>query len=289
MNLKKIAVVGGDRRQLELAAAYANDGVYMNTYKVQDIKTSNFIFSLPTLNDTLSDVDICIGPTPFTKDGINVFSEAKPNITIEEFIGSYPKTVPFFAGSITNDVNHRMEKMGIRAYDLMEREEFSILNAIPTAEGTIDIALREMPITISESLCLVLGYGRIGKTVSTLLKNMGANVWVSARKPSDFAWIRSRGMNVLPMSQLQGFMRYPDLIVNTVPAMILDKDQIKYLNRNTLIIDIASGKGGIDLNACKTHGIKAIHASGIPGKIAPRSAALYIMQTINNILQELNF
>ncbi len=289
MSLKKIAVVGGDRRLTELTAAYVGEGIYVNTYNVPDVKTSDFIFSFPVLKDALQDVDICIGPIPFSKDGISVFSEAGPPISIDEFLNSYPKTMPLFIGGMTTEVNHRIEELGIRAFDLMEREEFAILNATATAEGIAGIALEEMPITINESLCLVLGYGRIGKTVSSLLKNMEANVWIAARKPSDFAWVRSRGMNTLPLAQLQSFLTYPDLIVNTVPSMIMDKDLIKYLHRDTLIIDVASGKGGVDFDACGQYGIKAIHALGIPGKTAPRSAALYIMQTIKNILQELNF
>lgn len=289
MSLKKIAVVGGDERSSELAALYANDGIYVNTYNVADVKTSDFIFSFSSLSEALQDVDICVGPIPFTKDGSVVFSKARPSVSIEEFLSSYPKAVPLFIGSMTETISQKIDDLGIRAFDLMNREEFAVLNAVATAEGIVDIALREMPITINESLCLVLGYGRIGKTVSSLLKRMGANVWVEARKPSDYAWIRSKGMNVLPLSQLQTFLTYPDLIINTVPAMIMGEDQIKYLPKDTLIIDVASGPGGIDFDSCETYGIRAIHALGLPGKIAPRSAATYIIQTIKNILNELNF
>ncbi|MDI6600929.1 MAG: dipicolinate synthase subunit DpsA [Thermoanaerobacteraceae bacterium] len=289
MSLKKIAIIGGDRRLSELAILYANDGIYVNTYNVSNVKANDFIFSFPTLNEALQDVDICIGPIPFSKDGINVLSEAGPPLAIDEFLSAYPTAVPLFAGSIDTEVNHKIDELGIRAFDLMDREEFAILNAIATAEGVVDIALREMPITINESLCLVLGYGRIGKTISSLLKNMGANVWVEARKPSDYAWIRSKGMNALPLSQLQNFLTYPDLIINTVPAMIMSENQIRYLHKDTLIIDVASGPGGVDFAACEQYGIKAIHALGLPGKIAPRSAALYIRYTIKNILYELNF
>ncbi|WP_162523540.1 dipicolinate synthase subunit DpsA [Calorimonas adulescens] len=289
MSLKRIAVVGGDKRLSELAALYASDGTYVSTYGVHVSKESDFIFSFPSITDALQDVNICIGPIPFSKDGKNIFIESGKPLLIDEFLNAIPKNIPLFAGSISADVHNKIDEYGIRIFDLMDREEFAVLNAIATAEGTVEIALREMPITINESLCLVLGYGRIGRIVSSLLKSMGANVWVEARKPSDYAWIRARGMNTLPLSQLQNFMTYPDLIINTVPAKILDGNLIRYIHKDTLIIDIASAPGGVDFAACKQYGIKAIHALGLPGKIAPRSAATYIKDTIKNILYELNF
>ena len=38
-----------------------------------------------------------------------------------------------------------------------------IPNAVPTAEGAIEIAIAETPFTIHGSKSLVLGYGKIGK------------------------------------------------------------------------------------------------------------------------------
>ena len=48
-------------------------------------------------------------------------------------------------------------------YDLLKDDELTILNAIPTVEGAIKIAIDEREETIHESNVLVCGYGRIGK------------------------------------------------------------------------------------------------------------------------------
>ena len=65
----------------------------------------------------------------------------------------------------------------------------TVLNAIPTAEGAIQIAMEEMPVTIHGSKAFVLGFGRVGETLAKMLNGIGAKTYVAARKHSDFAWI----------------------------------------------------------------------------------------------------
>lgn len=52
----------------------------------------------------------------------------------------------------------------------------AVLNAIPTAEGAIQIAMEEMPVTIHGSKALVLGFGRVGKTLAKMLDGIGAKL-----------------------------------------------------------------------------------------------------------------
>ena len=77
--------------------------------------------------------------------------------------------------------------------DYSKREEFAVRNAVPTAEGALEIAMGEYDGMIAGSRCLVTGFGRIGKVLSGMLKGMGARVTVSARKPEDLAWIEIYG------------------------------------------------------------------------------------------------
>jgi len=77
-----------------------------------------------------------------------------------------------------------------------------------------------------------------------------------------------------------------DIVFNTVPAMVLDRDLLFKLNKEALIIDLASKPGGVDFLAAEELGIKTIHALGLPGKTAPVSAARIIKDTIYNILEE---
>lgn len=52
-----------------------------------------------------------------------------------------------------------------RSTDYLQREELAIANSVPTAEGAIQLAMEELPITISGARCLITGYGRVGQAL----------------------------------------------------------------------------------------------------------------------------
>ena len=79
-----------------------------------------------------------------------------------------PKTT-VFGGKISDYFKQAAKDCGFNIYDYFTREELSIANAIPTAEGAIEIALSETPFTLHKSRCLVIGYGRIGKILADRL------------------------------------------------------------------------------------------------------------------------
>ena len=151
-------------------------------------------------------------------------------------------------------------------------------NAVPTAEGAIQIAMEELPITIHGARALVIGYGRLGRALSQRLAGLGAKVSVAARKFADLAWAER---------QLEGWLCCYDLVVNTVPARILSEEDLEDLRPGCLVIDLASKPGGVDLEAAARLGVKVIWALSLPGKVAPVTAGKSIKITIYNILHEL--
>ena len=97
---------------------------------------------------------------------------------------------------------------GARLYDYAARDDFAVLNAVPTAEGAIACAMSAYEGTIAGSSCLVTGYGRIGKVLARLLKAVGSRVTVSARRGSDKAYIRALGyrfVNTEELREVRGF------------------------------------------------------------------------------------
>ena len=58
------------------------------------------------------------------------------------------------------------------------------------------------------------------------------------------------------------------------------------MDKRTVMIDLASAPGGIDIHAAKEHGLKVIWALSLPGKHSPYTAGKIIAQTIIQILKE---
>ena len=160
-------------------------------------------------------------------------------------------------------------------------------NAVPTAEGAIQIAMEELPITIRGARALVIGYGRLGRALAPRLAALGAKISVAARKYADLAWAESWGFGVEQTGKLEGWLCGYDLIVNTVPARVLDEARLAELKPGCLVIDLASKPGGVDMEAAAQLGIKAVWALSLPGKVAPVTAAGSLRSTIYHILTEL--
>lgn len=156
---------------------------------------------------------------------------------------------------------------------------------MPTAEGAIECAMREYEGTISGSKCLVAGFGRIGKILAHKLKLLGANVTVSARKPSDLAYVKALGYNALNTENLRTVKHF-DIAFNTIPKLIFDRELLMNTDTNTLIIDLASLPGGVDFDTAEKLGIYAVRALSLPGKCAPKTAGEIIKTTVFDIIKE---
>ena len=115
---------------------------------------------------------------------------------------------------------------------------------------------------------------------------MGAEVTVTARKYSDLAWAEIYGCHGIHTSSLKDCIRNFSLIINTVPAVILNEDILKEASAESLIIDLASKPGGVDFDTARRLGLKVVWALSLPGKVAPVSSGEIIASTILNILKE---
>ena len=254
-------VLGTDKRTIYIKEMIKDEGKL-----VEDIKLASFV----------------VLPTPFSKDGISITGT---DISYIDCINMCKgKTV--FAGAIPNNVKEEMGKNNIKYYDLMEYDDVAILNAIPTAEGAIKIAIEKTETTLSGNNCLVLGFGRIGKVLCKKLDGVGATVYCEARKASDLAQIRAMGYNDIDLKYLDKYLSSFDYIFNTIPIMILDKNRLEKVKKDVCIIDLASSPGGLDFEAAKALGIQASLELALPTKIAPMSAAKYLKQKIDEIVQD---
>ncbi len=288
MNGKKITIIGGDLRNIKLANQIIEDGNEVNIFGFSKAGFELGMKECQDLAEAIDDSDVVIGPIPCSNDNETInapFHQEK--IFIHDVFKKMTKNQLFLAGRVSEKIINMSHIYNVYIMDLLEREEMAILNAIPTAEGTIQIAMEEMPITIHDSKSLVLGYGRVGKLVAKLLHVLGSEVYVEARKYSDLAWIRSNNYIPIHINDISTVLPQMDLIVNTIPNIVLNQQMLSLVRKDTLLIDLASKPGGIDFEKAKDMGLKAIWALSLPGKVAPVTAAKYIKETVYNIMDEL--
>ncbi len=281
------ALVGGDMRQAQLAALLANDGHTVRAYALDKCPLAENISRGDNLSELSRHCDCVVLPIPALTDGDRLNAPlSADSYLIDDLFALFHTGQTVIAGKVNNALFEKAGRSGIRLYDYLEREEFTVMNAVPTAEGAIELAMHELSKTLHGSKCLVIGFGHIGKLLSSYLKGLGADVTASARRFGDLAWISAYGYKSVQTYDISESLGDFDVIFNTVPALILDSEKLQKVNQNCICIDLASKPGGIDMRAAERLGIKAIWALSLPGKVAPASAGAAMQNTIYNILNE---
>ena len=174
----------------------------------------------------------------------------------------------------------------LSAESLIMQKLCPIANALPTAEGAVQLAMEHLPITIHGSKVLVIGFGRVGRLTAQRFQALGAKVSVAARKYEQLAWAQAMGLGGEHLAHLRGWLCGYDLIVNTVPARVLGREELEDVKSDCLILDLASKPGGVDLGAAGELGLTVVWALALPGKVAPVTAGAAIKDTIYNMLRE---
>ena len=280
-NHSKIAVIGGDQRQAVLASTLADEG-----YEVAIFANNSDISGEATkatdLEGAINGSSAVVLPLPCSADKVTLLT---PNydktIYLSSLVSLLDKQIVF--GGMTKVLNDIYTGEII---DYFEDEQLQILNAIPTAEGAVAIAMDLLPITLHSAKCLVVGFGRVAKALEKVLLGLGADVTVMARKQSDFAYCEVYGYHTAEFTELEFGLTDFDVIFNTVPEKIFTEHVLNGISSKTVIIDLASRPGGVDFEAASALGLTVNWALSLPGKVAPVTAGKIIAKSIISSLKE---
>ena len=288
MNKAKVfSVIGGDIRFIRVAERIAELGFKVLAAGLSEDLKETETLKICSVEYAVKNSDYIILPLPITTDNVYINApDSAIKIPLEALFSNLNPKQIVLGGKVSESFSEKVVISGAAIEDYLEREDFAILNAIPTAEGAIAIAMQEMAKTIYQSRCLIAGYGRIGKILSKYLQALGADVVVGARKASDIVWAQANGHKAVHTDLILENGANFDVIFNTVPHKIFDANKLFKIQKQTIIIDLASKPGGVDFDVAKELGLKVIWALSLPGKVAPISAGDIIYDTIMTIISE---
>lgn len=234
--------------------------------------------------------DYAVLPLPASMDGKTVYApylrEGAPPIGFDVLYSSVRRGGTVFTSKSFPALEQVCAEGGFSLVNYFEREELAVLNAVPTAEGALEIALKELPFTVFRANVLITGYGRCGKTLARVFSALGARVFVACRKYSDLAWAEIDGGTPVPLGEIESVLPQADLILNTVPAEIFDRKRLLLIRKGALFLELASVSSIGDSALAERAGITVIRARSLPGKTAPVTAGEIIAQTLENIILE---
>lgn len=282
-------VLGGDLRQACLARLLAEDGHRVHTYALSgSVVTPTENLTLADSLDGIGRADCVVLPLPVAgAEGMVNTPLTRSALPLASLLDALSPPQILCGGRVDPVSAAMADARGLILRDYFAREELAVANAVPTAEGAVQLAMEHLPITIHGSRVLVLGFGRVGRITAQRFGALGARVSVAARKFDQLAWAQAMGFDPQPLNHLAGWLCGYDLVVNTIPAPVLTRRELEDLKPGCLILDLASKPGGVDQRAAGELGLTVIWALALPGKVAPVTAGAAIQTAIYNMLQEL--
>lgn len=182
---------------------------------------------------------------------------------LAHILADLPENVVIVGGNLTSPLLE-----GYTTIDFLKDPYYLAENAAITAVCTTRILKKQLDTNLKEKQVLIIGWGRIGKCLCRLLEKEGASITAAARKDTDRALISALGARSISTETAARETQRYDIIINTVPAMVLPELQCK---ENAIILELASkpGMSGQNILDCR----------GLPSKMAPDASGRLIAKT----------
>lgn len=284
MKNNALLILGGDNRSLYVGEFFEKQHFNVCYYAFNETDCFN------TLNKAIEEASVIILPLPVSRDRLSLnaplFDET---VLLSDICTLATPEKLVFGGQLPKSFCEELNAKGVPYCDYFLLDELAIYNAVPTAEGIVNILIEKLPITVHGMKCGITGYGRVGKILGDTLKSMGAKVTVFARKERDLAEAASRGLETQYFNQLTTDFHHLDALINTVPVRVIGEREMEMLNPDCVLIETASAPFGIDFQNAKERAMDVIKASSLPGKVAPKTAGEIIGLSILPIIKQRGF
>ena len=266
-----LAIVGGDRREQEIARLAAATGAEVRAYGFPwpDEGIPNVVRS-PSPAAALANANIALFPIPGMSSAGALFAPSAPHPIVPDraMLCGLRAPAHIILGWANEALKEHCQALAITLHEYEWDVELMLLRTPAIVEGLLKTIIENTQITIHKSRVCVVGQGTIGFHVARTMIALGAHTHVAARNPVQRAAAHAAGAQSHTLSELPALAAGIDTIISTVPSQIVGRAVLERLPARALLVDLAAPPGGIDREAAQELGLKFIWARGL-GSRAP--------------------
>jgi dipicolinate synthase subunit A len=267
----RIGMLGGDRREQEIARRAAETGA--------EVRACGFpwpeagIPGVRYLKDpaaVLDNAKIALFPIPGIAASGALFAPSAdtPIIPGRESLSRMAPRAHIILGRADKNLNAHADALSIKLHEYEWDRSLMLRRTPAIIEGLLKIVIENTDITIHGAEACVVGQGTIGAVLTRYLVALGARTAVVARSPEQRSAAFVAGAAPHTFEELPHLASRLNLLFSTVPMRVVGEDILSRLEKSTLIVDLAAPPGGVDFDAAKRLGLKAIWGRGL-GSRAP--------------------
>ena len=267
---RRIAVVGGDARDPEIARLAAETGADVRAFGlpwpdggVPGVRLE------PSARAAAEGADYLFLPIPMGVGLARLRRHTLPSRSWRTrcFLGLAPGA-HVFVGRATPELREAAGAAGVETHEYDPDRELMLLRGPAIVEGAIQLAIEHTDVTIHGAEVVVVGYGTIGSLLARTLRALGARLHVAARNPIQRAAAYADGAEPHNLEELPNLAPSLQMVFSTVPARVVGREVLERLPSGSLVLDIAPPPDHADLDLAAELGHRAVWARGL-GRRAP--------------------
>jgi dipicolinate synthase subunit A len=267
----RIAVVGGDEREREIARLAATTGAEVRGFGFPWPERGIApVRQAESAGAALAGARIALFPIPgIARDG-SLFAPACEQRIVpdRELLSAMAPDAHIVLGQPDEGLERAARELGIALHEYESDRELMLLRGPAICEGAIGLAIAHTDVTIHAGHVGVVGQGTIGALLTRTLVALGARVHVFARNAQQRAAAYTAGAEPHPLEALADIAPALAMLFSTVPAPVVDAAVLERLPAPALVMDLAAPPGGVDLDRARRLGHEAVWARGM-GRRAP--------------------
>lgn len=215
---------------------------------------------------------VFLTPIPTTKDKIYITGSSVTLRELSDMLGAGDLLAGY---NLPPGLRSEAEKKGARVYDAGKDEKLLLDNAYLTAKGAAGYLITHTDRDLGDLSLGIVGYGRIGKALLSLLLFLGARPRVFTGRSEVVSELCASGVDCSLISEKERLSGL-DWLINTAPARQIGEEEIPSECR---ILDLASG------SIFKDSG-RFIKLSSVPDNYFPITAGRLYAEGILRAIKE---
>ena len=266
-----IAVVGGDRREQEIARLAAATGATVRAFGFPWPEDGiEGVVPAASAAEALAGARFALFPIPGIAPSGALFAPACPEPIVPDraMLAAMAGPAHIILGWADPRLQAHCDALGITLHEYEWDQDLMLLRGPAIVEGLLKVVIENTAITIHKANVAVVGQGTIGFLLARYMVALGAVTHVAARNPVQRAAAYAAGAQVHRLEDLPALAPGLDMVFSTVPSRVVGRDVLEKLPKHAFIADLAAPPGGVDFDAAKALGLKTAWARGL-GSRAP--------------------
>lgn len=282
-----ITILGGDLRQCCTGEYLHAAGWQVTCYHTPDFPYPSDVSLETSLTRALERSKLILAPTPLSKDGFRLFQSNShcPDCLLETLWDSLQPGQILAVSQISGEVQNTLSEKDCSVFPFSQSPVFAAENALLTAEGLLSEVIRCTPFSLASANVLILGYGRCGSAIGRLLHPLCRSIYVLEQDFEKMTQAEKQGICPITEEDFSVLLPKCDILINTIPASVLEDDKLQKLHVSCHIFDIASSPFGFSADIREKYLLPYFRLPGLPGRFSPLTSGRSIGKILERITE----